>query len=85
MVSGELGLARRPTQVLPKLRIVGADASVGEVPPTVPASVGALDAMDRGRVIAMDSDTESVLSGVRSHHSFEDAFRNGGVGCSSRE
>ena len=30
--------------------------------------------MDRGRVVAMDSDTESVLSGVRSYHSFEDAF-----------
>ena len=43
----------------PKLRIVGADASLGEVPPTVPASAGALDVMDRGRVMAMDSDIES--------------------------
>ena len=71
----------------PKLRIVGVDASQGEVPPTVPASDGALDAMDRGRVVAMDSDTESVRSGVPSHHSFEDvcemeleAVPNGEVG-----
>ena len=56
----------------PKLRIVG--ASQGEVPSTVPASDGALEAMDRGRVVAMDSDTESLRSGVRSHHSLEDAF-----------
>ena len=45
MVSREFGLARRPTQVLPR-----SASSLGEVPPTVPASVGALDAMDRGRV-----------------------------------
>ena len=36
----------------PKLRIVGADGSLGEVLPTVPASAGALDAMDRGRDVA---------------------------------
>ena len=59
-----IGEASRPN--LPKLRIVGADASLGEVPPTVPASAWALDAMDRGRVVAMDSDTESLVSGVRS-------------------
>ena len=50
------------------------DATREEVPPTVPASIGALEAMERGRVIAMDSDTESVGSGHRSHHSFEDAL-----------
>ena len=48
----------------PKLRIIG--ASQGEVPSTVPASDGALE--------AMDSDTESVRSVVRSHHSLEGAF-----------
>ena len=56
----------------PKLCIVG--SSQGEVPSTVPASDGALEAIDRGRVVAMDSDTESVRSGIRSHHSYEDAF-----------
>ena len=38
-------------------------------------TIGALEAMDRGHVVAMDSDTESVVSsGLRSHHSFEDVL-----------
>ena len=43
----------------PKLRIFGGDESQ-EIPSTVPASDGALGALDRGRVIAMSSDTESL-------------------------
>ena len=47
MVSGGFDWARRVTQVSPRLRIAGVVASPGEVPSTVPASAGALEAMER--------------------------------------
>ena len=53
-----MGEASHPSP--PIVRIVGGVVCQHEVPSTLPASSGALGAMDRGHVFAMGSDTESV-------------------------